>query len=920
MILTQLHKDNAQGNRERVMALTGYILNPSKDGKEKCVYSRALNFSSHDVANNVFEMAALAAQVEPKARPIDHYVLSFEDADNVRLPDGKIDTDRIDRAVRLVIDDFGMADKQIIYGVHADTDNLHVHICLNRTSQIELNKRGQAKVDKVNNNFTHKACQHACNRLVNEMGFKRNLNDHTVMDEQGHMVTISNERSISNKSFAKEAQNGEMSAQSYAQKYAIPILAEGASWEEIHRRLAEQGMEIVTKGRGASLMVTLANGHKEPVKLSDVRRDLSRNNLEKRLGKLTSQERDTGKQVPIDTKPTDLEINPRQPEASTAVTAKYGIGVTRTYYLVMRSYYDERRASWNEYKVFRQNEIRNFKEYKKKEWQSFYRDKPWKKAGVRYQAQKSLKAAELATKKEIIDNAIRERRTAHDRLYSYKFPDIDTWSKLPVATRPQGEEETHPERPRPIDISNYEWEVHTFQVFFRPKGQDNAQVDFIDSGQKITFTNPGKTSSVLAGLQLAMAKWPTGTIITGNKAFIDTCVLLAADKENGITILNPDLQERIMAERKRLYPHQIPKPQPPREWLEKIETIKATIVTNRAKGKDEYGVDVSTPQIDPNRHVTNLIKRWETAHDRENYQKESLREINHIMENEQWKLGRAVNDRDKWATDLMDIKKKIEENRETALADYGLDITTPGIDLDETVAKAIKAWKDAPFKNIHESTERKKLTALMKQELMPVIEIVEEQKAIKRIAALYDEMCQSLDETLDGIKTDREQRTYHLNSEIPVEVLADDIEAIKENWNDLATDDERTAYMDDAMQYYADLRTNENKEYNRLIKAEKDHEAERNRFRAQAKALVNTFVTNGGDLNLPVLDANGQMTLDENGEPIVEECKKIDDFIDFQTMLWEANGGNKTATGGLIAGMQRRIDELELERQQTRSR
>jgi hypothetical protein len=72
---------------------------------------------------------------------------------------------------------------------------------------------------------------------------------------------------------------------------------------------------------------------------------------------------------------------------------------------------------------------------------------------------------------------------------------------------------------------------------------------FVDRGKRVDVHDLKRPESVLAALQVSAEKWGSFKV-EGKKEFIDQVVALAA--EHGFKVKNPELQERIEAERERL--------------------------------------------------------------------------------------------------------------------------------------------------------------------------------------------------------------------------------------------------------------------------------------------------------------------------------------------------------------------------------
>ena len=101
------------------------------------------------------------------------------------------------------------------------------------------------------------------------------------MDAEGKITekTRSGEPSISSSAKDGEAHTATKSAERICQETAAPVIRKARTWEELHQKLAEQGIAFEIKGSGAVLSVGGVI-----VKASKAGRDISMSKLEARLG------------------------------------------------------------------------------------------------------------------------------------------------------------------------------------------------------------------------------------------------------------------------------------------------------------------------------------------------------------------------------------------------------------------------------------------------------------------------------------------------------------------------------------------------------------------------------------------------------------------------------------------------------------
>ena len=105
----------------RVGSLTAYITNPElANGHEKCIHYEAENFITNDLQSQTLEMIALSHEAVRSKDPIDHYVLSWQEGEQPSIPQAR-------EAVQTAMKHLGLEGHQVIWGMHSDTDNVHIH-------------------------------------------------------------------------------------------------------------------------------------------------------------------------------------------------------------------------------------------------------------------------------------------------------------------------------------------------------------------------------------------------------------------------------------------------------------------------------------------------------------------------------------------------------------------------------------------------------------------------------------------------------------------------------------------------------------------------------------------------------------------------------------------------------------------------
>jgi hypothetical protein len=299
----------------------------------------------------------------------------------------------------------------------------------------------------------------------------------------------------------------------------------------LHWALGDAGMRYVPKGSGALVYVGDV-----PLKASQVSRAASLKRMEKRLGPFV---------------PAGPDIVVRQAAAEA---------------LDRREEWGEYRAARQQYEAARRNEAEALRARLSDAWQAAkarqrerrqtLMDRDWQGAGLLRSAVASVLAAEQAGERAALKEAHAAARVALRRRLP-PFPAIEDW--LSQSSRPElaglwrhrhhrapmlfGDQDDAPAA-QARDIRDFIAEPGERCVAYRRR--DASAPSFVDYGRRIELQDVPGDDAVLAALQLAAAKW--GRVhVSGPADFQAQVIRLAA--EHGIAVTNPELQERIAAER-----------------------------------------------------------------------------------------------------------------------------------------------------------------------------------------------------------------------------------------------------------------------------------------------------------------------------------------------------------------------------------
>lgn len=153
----------------------------------------------------------------------------------------------------------GYGEHQRIMAVHNDTDNLHLHIAINK-----IHPRKNTIHEPY---YSHRTLSDLCSTLEQEFGLERDNH----MPRQCAAAARANDM---------ECHAGIESLVGWIKRECLDAIRGAQSWAELHQQMRDNGLELALRGNG--LLIKASDG--TMVKASTVSRDLSKPALEKRLG------------------------------------------------------------------------------------------------------------------------------------------------------------------------------------------------------------------------------------------------------------------------------------------------------------------------------------------------------------------------------------------------------------------------------------------------------------------------------------------------------------------------------------------------------------------------------------------------------------------------------------------------------------
>ena len=263
MIAKRAHR--RKDSKSSFSTLIEYITRDGKAAqKDGIEYSRITNCGFETIGEAILEIESTQARnTRSKIDKTYHLIVSFKEDEIVGQEKLFDIEDEICQAI-------GLGDHQRISTAHKDTDNLHIHIAINK-----IHPTSHLAIDPY---YDYMKLDEACAALE----FKHELQtDNRMANTQER---AKDETLQSGKAGDMEAHNGMDSFQRWIGERKEDIckhLKEAKSWSDVHKGLGRYGLTIRPRGAG---MVISAKEEKAFTKASDLGRKFSKGALEKRFG------------------------------------------------------------------------------------------------------------------------------------------------------------------------------------------------------------------------------------------------------------------------------------------------------------------------------------------------------------------------------------------------------------------------------------------------------------------------------------------------------------------------------------------------------------------------------------------------------------------------------------------------------------
>ena len=153
----------------------------------------------------------------------------------------------------------GYGEHQRISAVHNDTDNLHIHIAINKIHPTRHTMHEPY--------YPHRALAELCTALERDYGLERDNHEPRKRGAEGRAADM-------------ERHAGVESLVGWIKRECLDEIKGAQSWQELHQVMRDNGMELRVRANG----LVFEAGDGTMVKASTVARDLSKPSLEARLG------------------------------------------------------------------------------------------------------------------------------------------------------------------------------------------------------------------------------------------------------------------------------------------------------------------------------------------------------------------------------------------------------------------------------------------------------------------------------------------------------------------------------------------------------------------------------------------------------------------------------------------------------------
>ena len=252
--------------------LVKYITD-EQNKQERILFQSVTNCHSDDPRVAALEVANTQAQNKrATSDKTYHLIISF--------PAGETPSGEVLKAVEArICEGLGFGEHQRVSAVHHDTDNLHIHVAINKIHPMRYTLH-----EPYNDYWTR---GQLCDKLEREFGLQ--ADNHQAQKRGGE-----------NRAADMERHAGIESLLGWMQRECLSEIYSAKSWHELHQVLQGNGLELRLHGNG----LVFAADDGTAVKASSVARDLSKPQREAKLGAFEPSALQQAKQTDAAARPT----------------------------------------------------------------------------------------------------------------------------------------------------------------------------------------------------------------------------------------------------------------------------------------------------------------------------------------------------------------------------------------------------------------------------------------------------------------------------------------------------------------------------------------------------------------------------------------------------------------------------------------
>ena len=513
--------------------LVNYCLGISGHSKGAVLHVGMKNLNSPP-EKAYLEMEGLSYENARCKNPAFHFILSWRAEESPT-------NEQVDEAVNIALCELDLQDCQALWALQSDTDNLHVHVAVNRILPESF------RAIKPAGGWTKKALERAARKIEITQGWDVEQSGRYAVNASGQVVERKEfdkaKGEISQTARDTEAHTGRESLERQAKREVSKILETAGSWREVHEQLSAKGYSLEKRENGAVLKC----GDRS-VKLSHVSRSSSLTKLEQRLGEYQDRPSDVQVQAPQKVADRSSSWEQYKSERESYLEAKA---------VAMKELHDRQKEE--------REELRRRQQTRRKE---IFRES-WKGRGRELNQLRSIFA--FVQQKERLKQRDRQKDEERELRAHFlrRFPSFVDWLSAQSSEdayrvyRYPGQFLLSPEQSgirisqiqHGIDLRDYSARRGAgSSVLYCKAGTYTA--DFSDMGRRIVLNRRKLTEeSVAAALQLANQKWGA-TEIAGNAEYKELCISAAV--KYGLKLANPDLAAEV--ERRRQAQRQAQRP------------------------------------------------------------------------------------------------------------------------------------------------------------------------------------------------------------------------------------------------------------------------------------------------------------------------------------------------------------------------